>query len=127
MTMDWKRLSGILGVAALATIGCGDDDSGEADAVTDASACADLSYDSFGKKFMDDYCASCHAASVKGAARMAAPPEDVFDTLAQIKADKAELKDQVTVLKAMPFPTADAQPSDDERAKFAQWLACGPN
>jgi uncharacterized membrane protein len=129
MTNNWKRSSGIFLAAALAVGGCGDDsadDDGTDTGSSDAGACAELTYASFGNDFMDKYCASCHAASVTGSARMAAPNDDVYDTLAQIKAKKRELKEEVAS-KAMPFPTAKVFPTDAERAKFVQWIDCGPN
>ena len=57
----------------------------------------------FGKPFMDKYCATCHAASKTGTARNGAPKEDVFDTLAQIKADKGELNMVVVEDESMPW------------------------
>jgi uncharacterized membrane protein len=129
MTINGNRSSGIFLAAVLAVGGCGDDaadDDGTDTGSADAGACADLTYASFGNDFMDKYCASCHAASVKGSARMGAPGDDVYDTLAQIKADKKDLKHEVSS-KAMPFPTAKVFPSQAERDQFVQWIDCGPN
>jgi hypothetical protein len=102
----------------------GKGDAGKADA--GGGNCDELTYAKFGEAFEEKYCASCHAASVKGTARRAAPPAYVFDTLAEIKQHKDEIKEQV-VSKAMPYPFPDVkQPTDDERAKLAAWIDCGP-
>jgi uncharacterized membrane protein len=111
-------------MALLVVLGgaCGSDDP-EAPSET----CLDktLDYASFGKPFVSTYCASCHGASVKGNDRRGAPAEYVFDTLAQITAKADAIKDQVVVVKAMPFGNDTLKPSDAERVKFGHWLDCG--
>jgi uncharacterized membrane protein len=105
----------------------GKDASATKDAGGGGDDCDALTYDSFGKDFMDTYCASCHAKSVTGGQRQGAPPEDVFDTLAQIQADKDEVQMQVKT-KVMPFKLPNvAQPTQAERDKFDAWMTCGPN
>jgi uncharacterized membrane protein len=126
MQQRFERLFFSVGAALLMLVctACGSD---EADDDVTASRCADttLTYASFGKGFVTSYCASCHAASVTGNARLGAPVDDVFDTRAQIARKVDELKEQVVVMKTMPFGNSTAKPSDAERVKFGQWLDCG--
>src|SRR5215471_3997409 len=44
-----------------------------------------LTYGNFGEKFFKDYCLRCHSEKVKGDARMNAPADHNFDTLAEIE------------------------------------------
>jgi uncharacterized membrane protein len=106
----------------LLIVSCGDSGGGSA---PDCPENSTLTYESFGKGFVDEYCADCHAASVTGTARQGAPKGDVFDSLTQIQAKSDELIDEVVIEKAMPYKTYDHQPSNDERDKFGEWLACG--
>jgi uncharacterized membrane protein len=84
-----------------------------------------LTYGNFGKAFVDSYCVGCHGGSVTGAARQGAPADEVFDTRAQIAASAGELDEQVVVMKSMPFGPTSPKPTDDQRAQFGEWLACG--
>ena len=118
-----RALPGVA-VALLVVVGsaCGSDDP-----EAPGQACLDttLDYARFGKPFITTYCASCHGGSVRGSARLGAPEEYVFDTLAQI-APRAELiKDQVVIMETMPFGNSSLKPSDAERVKFGSWLDCG--
>jgi len=84
-----------------------------------------LTYAEFGKPFLTKYCSSCHAASVSGSARQAAPADDVFDTVAQVRAKSDELIHEVSVEKSMPFGPTSLKPSAAEREQFGEWVACG--
>jgi uncharacterized membrane protein len=110
--------------ALLVVVGsaCGSDDP-----EAPGQACLDrtLDYAGFGKPFITTYCASCHGGSVRGSARLGAPEEYVFDTLAQVTAKADVIKDQVVVMESMPFGTSSLKPSEAERAKFGRWLDCG--
>ena len=89
-----------------------------------------LTYTSFGKAFMDQYCVSCHASSLSGAARQGAPSDHDFDTLALVHATEAEHIDENAaagpnaVNTEMP-PAGSKAPSEEERRKLGEWLACG--
>jgi uncharacterized membrane protein len=84
-----------------------------------------LTYADFGKPFLTKYCSSCHAATLTGSARQAAPADDVFDTAAQVRAKSDEVIHEVSVEKSMPFGTASLKPSDAEREQLGEWVACG--
>jgi hypothetical protein len=87
-----------------------------------------LTYESFGKKFMTDYCLHCHSKSVKDAARNGAPGDHNFDSLAEIDLLKEHIDQyagsgpKATNTK---MPAADPKPSKEEREKLSQWIACG--
>ena len=86
-----------------------------------------LSYESFGREFMQAFCIRCHTAAVSGAARQA-PPDRNFDDLLSIRAS-AHVIDQQAVVG--PVASRDTMPPDDpkptlqERQQLGEWLACG--
>lgn len=87
-----------------------------------------LTYENFGKQFFSDYCLSCHSSSVKGAARMGAPEDHNFDKLSEIDllidhVDQKAAKGPASTNLSMP--PSGKRPSDEERAKLGEWLACG--
>jgi uncharacterized membrane protein len=84
-----------------------------------------LTYADFGKPFLTKYCSSCHAATVTGSARQAAPTDDVFDTVAQVRAKSDEVVHEVSVEKSMPFGPNSLKPTDTERQQLGEWVACG--
>jgi uncharacterized membrane protein len=120
---QWRVLAGIA-TALLSVVGsgCGDD---EPDAPSGGCEDTTLTYTSFAKPFIGSYCASCHGASVTGTSRLGAPVDDVFDTRAQVAAKADDIKEQVVVMKTMPFGNGTPKPSDADRVKLGQWLSCG--
>jgi hypothetical protein len=75
--------------------------------------CAQLTYEAFGKSFLDTYCITCHATM-----------KPTFKTLAEVTTNKAKMKAEVTA-KAMP-PKGQKAPTDAERTQFAKFIDCGP-
>lgn len=75
--------------------------------------CATLTYEAFGKGFLDTYCISCHGAM-----------KPTFKTLAEVTTNKAKMKAEVTA-KVMP-PKGSKAPTDEERTQFAKFIDCGP-
>lgn len=91
-------------------------------------AASTLTYANFGMGFFAGYCQRCHASAVTGAARNGAPADHVFDTLADIITAKDHIDENAAagpnaVNTAMP-PGAPT-PTEDERRKLGEWLACG--
>lgn len=86
-------------------------------------------YDTFGASFMTTYCTGCHSAKVVD--RHGAPADQNFDTEADVRAHAQDID-----LEAASGPGASntdmpdmsgpvhAAPSDDDRAKLGQFLAC---
>lgn len=81
-----------------------------------------LTYQNFGKAFLDNRCQGCHGAPAGG--REGAPEAYNFSTLEQVKKHKdriyARSADDNT---SMPPGPNDPPPSD--REKLGEWLGCG--
>ncbi|HEU0033384.1 MAG TPA: hypothetical protein VFQ53_22285 [Kofleriaceae bacterium] len=126
----------------IALAGCGDD--GGEGAPTGAQ-CPNpdpgtLTYDNFGMQFMSSYCTMCHDSALTGAERNGAPAFHDFDTLLGILDVEDHIDEQAgfgpdaqnTLMPPTrcpssiggPLDTNCAKPSDDERRKLAEWLAC---
>lgn len=87
----------------------------------------DLTYDNFGKPFMEAYCVRCHSSELKGAARMGAPIYHDFDSKIGIlnvaaHVDREAAAGPDAIDRFMP-PNGDA-PTDQERYDLGTWLAC---
>jgi uncharacterized membrane protein len=83
----------------------------------------------FGRPFMENYCLSCHGASVQGKARKGAPENVNFDTLEDIRRqwkaiDSHSAAGPTATNMVMP-PVYYEQPTLEERKRLGQWLACG--
>jgi hypothetical protein len=87
-----------------------------------------LTYDNFGKDFLGAYCLRCHSQSVSGDARMMAPSDHNFDTLLDIELLASHI-DQLAGAGPdatnVKMPPSGAKPTDEERKKLSEWLACG--
>jgi uncharacterized membrane protein len=87
-----------------------------------------LTWDSFGKTFMESYCTRCHATSVTGSARQGAPSDHNFES-AELVRMQIEHIDETTaagpgaVNTAMPI--GSPTPTEAERKQLGEWLACG--
>lgn len=102
-----------------------------------------LTYDNFGKPFMEKYCLWCHDSSLKRAFRNGAPLYHDFDTLQGILQTPDHIDQQTGIgPKAsndfMPPDrcpstpggalSVDCQkPTDEERRQLAEWIACERN
>ncbi|MCB9707814.1 MAG: c-type cytochrome [Myxococcales bacterium] len=90
-----------------------------------------LSYENFGKAFMDEYCVGCHSTSLSGASRNGAPSDHNFDSLAAIRQVEVEHIDMLAagghhhINTEMPPEDHPPHPSDEERRMLGEWLACG--
>lgn len=80
-----------------------------------------LTFDNFGKPFLDKYCNYCHGGPVLD--RQSAPPAYVFDTPEQIEkwASRIYVRAAGSNDSMPPGPT---DPPIEEREKLAEWLAC---
>jgi uncharacterized membrane protein len=120
------------GFVVLALAACHDDHSHEGDvgpgsgAVCSAAGAA-LTYESFGRPFMEAYCTRCHSSTLSGAARNGAPAAHDFDSLAGILVvahhiDQKAAAGPAATNRAMP--PDGSLPTDAERAQLGEWLAC---
>ena len=96
-----------------------------------ASACppgSTLTYNNFGKPFMETYCTRCHASDRTGDARNGAPAFHDFDSLIGIK-QVADHVDQTAAsgpaATNMSMPPDGARPTLAERQMLGEWIACG--
>ena len=87
-----------------------------------------LTYDNFGQAFMKSYCLRCHSKDVAGADRLGAPEDHNFDTVEEIR----PLAEHIDGLAGAgpdaintAMPEGDPSPSEEDRRKLAEWLACG--
>jgi hypothetical protein len=87
-----------------------------------------LTYNNFGKPFMEHYCTRCHAVALTGAARNGAPTFHDFDSLSGIKVvsnhiDETTAAGPASVNEGMP--DGDPKPTLLERQQLGEWIACG--
>ena len=83
---------------------------------------AALSYDNFGRWFMNQYCAGCHSSLLPEDMRHGAPMGVDLDTyggvLEQVEAIAEEVGGEA------PSMPPGGGPSDEERALLGEWLQC---
>lgn len=119
----------LLAFVASFSLACDDDDREEGKPTgSDCPATQTLTYANFGQAFFDQYCQSCHASTVMGAARMGAPADHVFDEVADIRILAEHIDERAAagpdaVNTLMP-PIAP-KPTEAERRQLGEWLACG--
>jgi uncharacterized membrane protein len=87
-----------------------------------------LTYNTFGKQFMERYCTRCHSSELTGSARQGAPTFHDFDTLFGIKAvsnhiDETTAAGPASVNEGMPI--GGPAPTEMERYQLGTWIACG--
>src|SRR5262245_23295403 len=127
----YKLFCPIVALVAL-TAGCGSshDDDHTHEGTASAAVCPTtqtLTYENFGKGFMQSYCLRCHSENVTGAARNGAPADHNFDHLDEIQGLKEHIDEHAaagpTVVNTEMPPDAPL-PTVDERRKLGEWLAC---
>lgn len=86
-----------------------------------------LTYDSFGRAFMESYCTRCHSSTLSGAARNGAPADHDFDSYLGVLA-VAEHIDELAASGPdstnEEMPPAAPIPTLQERQQLGSWLAC---
>jgi hypothetical protein len=86
-----------------------------------------LDYDNFGKGFMDAYCTRCHSSELEGDARNDAPEDHDFDSLIGVLSVSKHIDQYAAAgpdaVNTMMPPDGD-KPTEAERRKLGQWLAC---
>jgi hypothetical protein len=86
-----------------------------------------LTWDNFGRKFMEDYCTRCHHSALRGEARNGATSFHDYDTVSGVRATDKHI-DQTTA--SGPAATNESMPPDgkkptlEERRQLGEWLAC---
>lgn len=102
------------------------------DGIDTGAECPDdseLTYANFGAQFMEDYCVSCHSSSLSGDERNGAPSDHNLDTRQGIIDSNLE---HISLEAAggpngfnRDMPEDGPEPTDNERLKLGEWLACG--
>ena len=125
----------ILAVSALATACAAHPNDEEHAAIGSSGATcpsnSTLTYDGFGRDFMERYCTTCHSSALTGAARRDAPTGADFDSrkaLREVGAEHIDLHAAAgpsRVNQVMPPDDFEAQPTNAERRQLGEWLACG--
>jgi len=130
-----SKLFAILLVASLPALmghgeGCGSEDEEAELGEPTGAACPDgstLTYETFGRSFMESYCTRCHSSTLSGEARRGAPLYHDFDTPTGIRA-VADHVDQMAGSGPSAtntlMPPGGAMPTLAERQRLAEWLAC---
>lgn len=88
-----------------------------------------LTYESFGRPFMEEFCTECHDSAKSGAARQGATAFHDFDTLIGVRMvmdhiDQAAGSGPNATNDQMP-PPGNPQPTLMQRQQLAEWIACG--
>lgn len=81
-----------------------------------------LTYDSFGKGFMDAHCQGCHGAP--SAQRKGAPSGYDFGAVDDVRRYRSRIFSRAAADNTTMPPGPD-DPPEAEREKLAEWLACG--
>ena len=123
--------AGLILIAATSLTGaCGDDHGHHPDAIPTDAVCAPgstLSYEDFGKPFMEKYCTRCHHSELNGSERQGAPLYHDFDTLDGIlvvanHVDWYAAAGPSSTNEIMP-PNGEL-PTLQERTNLGEWLVC---
>jgi len=99
-----------------------------------------LTWDNFGQPFMADYCTVCHDSALVHAKRNGAPLFHDYDSLSGVLKIPEHIDERAgsgpaalnTLMPPGECPSTPGgpldrdcpTPSDDERAKLSEWLAC---
>ncbi len=126
--MRHRSPAGSMLALALALAGCSDPPLFGPPTQSQCPPGSALTWDSFGRKLMEDYCTRCHHSELVGAARQGAPSFHDFDTVFGVRA----VDDHIDETSASgPAATNTSMPPDvpkptlDERRRLGEWLACG--
>jgi len=118
----------ILVIAAVSLAGCGADPLFGPPTESVCATGSTLTYDNFGKPFMESYCTRCHSSELVGAERMGAPSFHDFDTLFGIMAVSDHIDETAAYGPAAEnhsMPPSGDRPTAEERRLLGEWIACG--
>jgi uncharacterized membrane protein len=121
-------MSRVILIALAALVACG----GEEQGVDTGSTCPPTdppTYANFGAGLFTTYCLDCHSETKLGADRHDAPVTIDFDTRSLVRENTSRIDKQAAFGPAaknrlMPPPDHDSQPTDEERVRLGQYIAC---
>ncbi len=131
-------------VTMVGLVACGGDSPTATEAVCPDPDPNTLTYDNFGMQFMTDYCIACHDSMLtKRSERNGAPLFHDFDSLIGVVQVQNHIDEQSgfgpaaenTFMPPSRCPSVAGgpldldckRPTDEERRKLADWLACEKN
>jgi hypothetical protein len=112
---------------ALAAAGCSDPPLFGPPTQSECPPGSTLTWDTFGRQFMEDYCTRCHHSALRGEARMGATSFHDFDTVSGVRAVKLHIDETTASGPAATnasMPPGDPGPTLEERRRLGEWLAC---
>lgn len=112
-------LLGLLGSLACGPAGGAGDSGDSGDPCTHDPP---LTYDTFGRQYLRTHCAGCHSEGLPEGHREGAPVGVDLDTWAG--ALRWAERTQARATGAAPTMPPGGGPTDAERARFAEWVAC---
>ena len=118
--------------ASLALAACKSDPDGNVFGPPTETPCptgSTLTYDNFGRDFMESYCTECHDSKLAGTDRQGAPSFHDFDTRFGVKGvanhiDETSAAGPAAINTGMP-PSGHPKPTEEERFLLGEWIACG--
>ncbi len=118
--------------ALLVCAGCAPSEDGRVDEGPSGAECPEdstVGWSNFAREFFESYCVECHDSSLRGAERQGAPSAHDFDSLVLTRTIPADHLDEVAASGPLAtnrsMPPTDPTPTDEERRKLGEWLACG--
>ena len=120
------RTRTVLVLALLASASCSSNDaSSESQAKPTRAECpsgSSLTYDGFGREFFQQYCLACHSSTgtVSGG--------HAFDTVLEIREAGSHIDEYAAAgpdATNRVMPPQAPRPSDEERLRLGEWIACG--
>lgn len=87
-----------------------------------------LTYENFGRGFMESYCLRCHSRVLTGTGRRGAPVGMDFDTLERVRSYSFDIDAAAGASVAVEntqMPPDTPRPTAEERRRLGEWLACG--
>jgi len=123
-----RTLGAVAAASFVLSLGACEDDHDGTPSGAECPEDSSLTWDSFGKNFMESYCTRCHSSSLSGSTRNGAPNDHNFETLALVQ----EQLDHIdTAAAAGPsvtnaeMPIGTPAPTEAERRQLGEWIACG--
>lgn len=126
-----KRLSSLLAILLVTLPAAACEQDHEDEGPPTGALCPDdstLTWDSFGKGFMESYCTRCHSTALSGAERKGAPSDHNFESAALVRMQIEHIDGQAAAgpdAVNTEMPIGAPTPTEDERRKLGEWLACG--
>ena len=77
---------------------------------------------------MDSYCTRCHSTTLTGSSRQGAPNDHNFDSVELVREEIEHTDEQAAAgpdAVNTGMPIGGPTPTEDERRKLGEWLACG--